>query len=151
MELALERAYADTFAARLVPDQFAAWEACRSAHRFLAYKGKEIVIYNLWFDEPKIVDRLTLSQFHCNIDTGISSLWDSELHGSVELSHTPKMVADAVFMWHVFGSDALYQPYRGKWGLSIPLAYRTRLNPTNKREGVTYALERTVFDATIGS
>lgn len=150
MELHLERAYADTFAAGLAAPDFQLWESCRSAHRLLAYKGKEIYIYQLWFDKPEIVDRLEMQEVSCSICGGFESVWTSLRRGRVTVGHTPTQVYPEVFMWHVFGSDALFKPYKGKFGLHVPVAYRTKVNPLTRQEGFTYALERSVYETTFG-
>lgn len=151
MHINTERSYADNFAYnKLTQKEFAIWESCRSAHRFLAYRGKELVIYQLLFDTPRILKTLTCTAVQLSFDAGFSTTWIDHEEAVYTIEHAPVMVHDSVFLWHVFDSQVQFLPYNGKFNAKLPLAYRSKLNPIGKEEGVIYILERSVFDNMFG-
>lgn len=146
MDLQRERQLVEMLVNRLSQVEVDEWADCGSSHRFMAYAGKELILYNLLFDKPNIQDRLTCLKFSADADAGLSSLWRSESHGQVRIGHTPTRVFPMVFLWHVFGSGIEYVPHNGRFGLRVPLALRTRANPNLAIEGATYVLERSLFN-----
>jgi hypothetical protein len=149
MHINTERSHADSHAySSLSPDEFSLWESCRSAHRFLAFQNKELVVYSLLFDEPQILSTLKCKSVAVSFDKGFSTLWEDSRGTSHLVSHAPVMVYNTIFLWHVFDSQVQYMPYNGKFSATIPLAYRSKQNPSTKQEGVVYILERSVYDST---
>jgi hypothetical protein len=148
-QLILERQYSDIFAQRLSQPAIDRWEAGRSAHRFAAYKDKQLVVFSLFYGEPQTKRVLTCTEVGLSIDNGLSSVWsDGEGH-KIEVGHTPVEVAPSVFLWHVFHSSVSYLPHKGNFEVKLPLAYRSAHNVHKHAvDGVTYILERAVFDST---
>lgn len=146
--LILERQYADSLAQHLTPAAADRWDACRSAHRFAAYEGKQLVIFNLFYDEPQTLDVLTCKSMNLDIHNGLSSTWRTGEGTSIQIGHAPVEVAKSVFLWHVFYSEVSYLPYKGKFEVKLPLAYRSQHNIHKHRTDVVpYILERAVFDS----
>lgn len=152
MDVRNERAHADTFASRgLLPDEFSRWEFCRSAHRFLAYKGKQLVVYRIWFDTPQVVETLTCQEASLSLLGGISSNWTTSSGQLIGASHTPVEIAPSCFLWHVFDSQVRFMSHDQKYSVSLPLAYKTKSHPSTMNEDHLYVLEKAVFDNTVGA
>ncbi len=146
--LLLERQYADTMAQRLDPAATDRWEACRSTHRFAGYKGKQLVIFNLFYDEPETQEVLTCIEAGMSLDGGIHTLWQRSDGKTVQVGHEPVEVHPSIFLWHIYFSEVSYTPYRGVFGVKLPLGYRSLYNIHKHRtDGVPYILERAVFDS----
>jgi hypothetical protein len=145
--LLLERQYADTLAQRLDPEASLRWEACRSAHRFAAYKDKQLVIFSLFYDEPQTLDVLTCTGAGMTLNDGTHTIWTRSDGKEIKVGHTPVEVHEGVFLWHVFYSEISYTPYLGRFSAKLPVGYRSLHNIHKHRaDGVPYILERAVFD-----
>lgn len=148
-QLLLERQYSDTFAQSLPPEAISRWEACRSAHRFAAYKDKQLVVFSLFYGEPQTMRVLTCTDVGLTMNGGLHSTWVDGDGKTVEVGHTPVEVAAGVFLWQVFYSSVSYIPHKGRFEVKFPLAYRSAHNVHKHTvEGVPYILERAVFDST---
>lgn len=146
--LLLERQYADSLAQRLTPAATDRWEACRSAHRFAAYEGKQLVIFNLFYDEPQTLDILTCKDVSLSLSGGLQTTWRTGEGQLIQVGHTPVELASSVFLWHVFFSEVSYIPYKGRFEVKLPLGYRSQHNIHKHRvDGVPYILERAIFDS----
>lgn len=145
-----ERAAADTNAHQNLPsDQLARWEACRSSHRFMAFAGKKLVAYRLLFLKPEVIDTFTCKGLDVGLSTGLSSLWESEATGQqFWVSSTPKEVAEGCFIFMLKYSALELVQHKGAQSLKFSLAYRTRTNPSAKVDGISYLLEKAVFENT---
>lgn len=145
--LALEQQYADTLSQRLDPLTTDRWQACRSVHRFAAYQDKRLVIFNLFYDEPETLDVLTCTDVGASLQDGLHTIWQRTDGKTVKVGHTPVEVHDGIFLWHTFFSGVSYVPYRGRFGMKLPLGYRSSHNIHKHRvDGVPYILEQAVFD-----
>jgi len=148
-QLLLERQYSDIFAQRLSHESVSRWEAGRSAHRFAAYKDKQLVIFSLFYGEPQTIRVLTCVDVGLTMTGGLHSTWVDGDGKTVEVGHTPVEVSNSVFLWHVFHSSVSYIPHKGNFEVKFPLAYRSPHNVHKHAiEGVPYILERAVFDST---
>ena len=151
MDVRIERIHADTFASRnLDPDSFSRWEFCRSSHRFLAYSGKSIVVYRVWFNTPQIVETLTCVEAGLSLLGGITTKWSKSSGEILSISHTPTEVAPSCFLWHVFDNQVRFLPQGKKYSVSLPLAYKTKSHPSSVNEDHLYLMEKAVFDNTVG-
>jgi hypothetical protein len=142
-----ERAVSDANALKLPLDQQLRWSECRSSHRFLAFSGKQIVVYRLSNSHPQITDQLVCKGLDVGLDTGLSSLWESQESGTqFWVSATPKEVAPSCFFWMLKHSTLDFVEFKGTKSLKFSMAYRTEKNPSAKVDGTFYLLEKPVFD-----
>lgn len=147
-----ERSVADENAQKhLQADALKRWDSCGSAHRFMAFEGKEIIAFRLLFDTPQIIDTFKCVGLDTGLKAGISSLWKSQSKGNFWVSATPVEVADNCFLWMHKYTQLEFVTYKGAKSLKFSMGYRTLLNPTNKVEGPSYLLERSVFNSTYPS
>lgn len=148
MEVSIERQHANTFASQsLDRDEYTLWEQCRSAHRFLTFKGKELFIYKFRSGSPRIVKKLTCVDTGLSFNGGFRTEWMDEDMNVVTVGHAPVMVSEQVFLWHVFDSQVEYAPHKGRFNARLPVAYRCKENPLQyQNEGVLYILERTAYE-----
>lgn len=147
MNVQEERAHADLFAsASLTPDQLALWEANRSAHRFMSFKGKELIIYRIMFDKPEIQNTLTCQEVSLNFAQGMTTTWVDSNDKVYRVGHHPTMVAEGIFLWHVFNINVLYLPHNNKWNARVSTAFRSPVNYKQAVDGCMYILEKATFD-----
>ena len=145
--LSEERSVADINSQKLPVEQQSRWDGCRSSHRFMAFAGKKLVAYRLLFLKPEVIDTFTCRGLDVGLETGLSSLWESEATGErFWVSSTPKEVATGCFLWMLKYSALELTDYKGSQSLKFSLAYRTSKNPASKVDGTTYLLEKAVFD-----
>jgi len=149
MDVSLERHYADTHASiGLNDEQHAKWEACRSAHRFMAFLGKELIVYRIFLDKPEILSTLKCVDAGFDFRRGLYTVWKNQNNQEFEVGHVPVMVADSVFLWQVFDSNVQFTPLNGKFSARVSIAYKMAKNPVTKQEGANYILEKQVFRTT---
>ncbi len=123
------------------------WDSCHSSHRFLAYQGKELVVYTVFNGRPTVLDTLVCRSVGLSTDDGFTSEWRTTSGALFSVSHTPVEILPYCFLWHAFDCQVRYYPYNGKFSTSFPLMYRTRSNPTRMNEDHTYILEQGAFSA----
>lgn len=145
-----ERLAADIAATQnLTTDSLNRWENCKSAHRFLAFQGKQLVLYKLFFQSPQISDILTCKDVKVSLVGGLVSVWESKSSGMLfEVGSTPVEVGNSCFMWMLKYSSVELADYKGSKSLKFSVAYRTAVNPEVKVDGTSYLLEKAVFDHT---
>jgi NDP-sugar pyrophosphorylase family protein len=142
-----ERYEADKSSLKLSVEQQARWSACRSTHRFMAFQDKKLVAYSLLFQRPQIIDVFTCKGLDVSLNTGLSSLWESQnTHRQFWVSATPVEVANGCFLWMLKYSSLEFVDYQDSKSLKFSIAYRTVANPTQLVDGKTYLLEKAVFD-----
>jgi len=142
----LERQFADAQAMALPDDAYRRWALALSGHRFMAWKGKRIVVYRMMLGQPHILDTLTMSSATVDMVQGLSTTWLSEVHGPLTISQTPTEVASGCFMWHNQHSVLEYVRHHNRYSLRVAMSWRTFRNPKLLEEDVTYLLEKAAFD-----
>ena len=148
-KLLIERNTADANASRLDLTQQSRWETCKSAHRFQAFKGKQLVAYRLLFLVPEIHDIFTCQELEVSLQGGLVSFWQSRNTEQVfRVSEVPEEVAPSCFLWMLKYSNLEMSSHKGQNSLRFPLGYRTTLNPETRVDGTFYLLEKAVFDHT---
>jgi hypothetical protein len=144
-----ERQVADDNALRLSPDAFSRWENCKSAHRFMAFSGKQLVLYKLMFLTPQIIDTLTCKDLSVTLAGGLLSVWESSTSKQrFTVGSQPVEVGSGCFLWMLKYSSLELSEHKGSKSLKFSIAYRTALNPEVKVDGIQYLLEKAVFDHT---
>lgn len=145
--LAIERAFASQLARdSLTPDGVDRWEACRSSHRFMAYKGKDLIIYTLIDGVPKSKSTHSCRFLSVNLEDGFKSEWKTSTGGVYYVTHEPREVANGCFIWHPFSSCVQYPEYNYRRNVRFSVCFKTTANPHTKRDNLTYILERSVFE-----
>jgi hypothetical protein len=136
---------------RLDPETLERWEGCRSAHRFMGFVNKKMIVFKFVAGKPVIVDTITCSDVSMKNSGGMASVWRSSHSDRVHnLSSVPTEVYPSVFMWHTFHSDVRYQPHKGVYNIRFSMLYRTSHSAyVVKNEGTFYILEQAMFDAEI--
>ncbi len=150
-DIRVERSNASILANRnLTEQQLLRWRNCLSAHRFLAYSNKEVVVFNVAKGVPNVLNTLVCVEAGFTLSGGLTSQWETDTDGVVELSHTPFEVGPNCFMWHAFDSQIRYFPYAGTYSANFPMVYRTKSNPNKINEDHVYMLERSAYNAKFG-
>lgn len=132
---------------QLHPEALDRWAGCRASFRFLAYKGKELVIYDFNDNKPVIKNTLTCVDVSLSFSKGIESVWLDSNNKSYTLSTVPVEVAEQLFLWHTYRSDVQYTPYNQVYSLRFSMLLRSRHNPAQKTPGFNYVLEKAAFNA----
>lgn len=143
-----ERAAAYDNAQKLPENVYQRWEACKSSHRFSAFRGKEVVAYRLLFLVPEVTNVFTCKGLDVSLEGGLSSLWEDRDKNAFWVSARPVEVADSCFFWMLKYSSLEYVEHQGSKSLKFPLCYGTVRNPQDKVDGNLYLLERAVFENT---
>lgn len=142
----LERQYAEAQALFLPQDAYRRWAIANSGHRFMAWKGKTVVAYQLVLGGPVVQDEFTLKSFSVDPTQGLSTLWTSQAHGELLVTQCPTEVAAGCFMWHNQHSVLEYVSHHNRYSLRVAMSWRTFRNPKLLEEDVTYLLEKAAFD-----
>lgn len=146
MHLSDEWTFVNASARSLPHDARARWEACRSGHTFQAFYAKQLVVYELHDDFPKILRVLTCEDLIVNLRKGTSSTWvDQDTCHEICVGHTPVEVAPSCFMWHLRRTTLDLNEYRGSHNVKFNIAYRTQANPNTREAGRIYMLEYAAF------
>lgn len=131
----------------LSPASLERWEACRSGHRLMAYSNKCLVIYNLLFDEPYVVDKLFCETASFNLEQGMTSRWKN-LEGKIlNFSSVPTEIQPSIFIWHTYLSDLQYLEHRGKFSGRFSMLYKCPNHPKIKRDDCLYIQELASYEA----
>ena len=150
-DVRFERLNAKNFAVEnLTQEQFSRWNSMGSSHRFLAYKGKELVVFTVLDGQPQISNTLICTAAGLSIEGGFHSEWETDTDGIIRIAHTPVEIANNCWLWHSFDCQVRFQPYNGVYGVSLPLVYKQRSNPERINEDHTYVLERHAYQAMFG-
>lgn len=142
----LERQYAEAQALFLSEDAYRRWAIANSGHRFMAWKGKTVVAYQLVLGGPVVQDELTLDSFSVDAIQGLSTNWASQKHGQLLVTQHPTEIAEGCFMWHNQHSTLEYVSHHNRYSLRVAMSWRTYRNPKTLDEGITYLLEKAAFD-----
>lgn len=133
---------------RLPPDAQERLIACRSSHRFMAYKNKILVIYSLIGDHPRVHDRLTCEAASISLEHGLSSTWSSSTSGeTLTIGHVPVEVAPNCFLHHTIYSAVDFLPYRNIYAAKFSLVYRTQHHPKSYKPDCLYMQELASYQA----
>lgn len=132
---------------QLDPEALDRWASCRASFRFLAYKGKELIIYDFVAGKPVIRDTLTCTDVSLSFTKGIESVWLNTEGKAHNLSTVPVEVATQLFLWHTYRSDLQYTPYNNVYNLRFSMLLRSRHNPAQQTPGFNYVLEKAAFNA----
>lgn len=132
---------------RLPLDAQHRWADCKSSHRFMAYKNKQLIIYKLVRNKPVIVDTLTCTAVDLSFADGLKSTWLNAKQIEVSIGHIPLEIYPSVFLWSTFYADLQYVPHHGIYAARFPLIYKTIHNPKLEFEDVLYIQERAPFEA----
>lgn len=77
------------------------------------------------------------------------SVWESKVSKQqIEVGSVPVELGDSCFMWMLKYSSLELVDHKGSKSLKFPIAYRTKCNPEVRSDGVSYLLEKAVFDHT---
>lgn len=127
------------------------WEACRSSHRFMAFVGKQLIVFTFGDDlKPVLKDRLTLSSLSMASDSGVASHWTNSHGNLIKVGHTPTEIAPSVFLWHTFDSNLQYVPYKGVYNLRTSMLFKSEHNVAYPRIGPHYILEWQAYQQEFG-
>lgn len=141
-----ERTAADVAAYKtLDKSQIARWERCKSAHRFMAFKGKTLVAYKLRGAAPEVLDTFTSSRLSVTLDGGLESSWTDSKGLEITLGSTPTEVAPGCFMWHPKHNTLELVDWKGGKSLRFSVMWRTAFNPSHKANGEIYLSEELAF------
>lgn len=134
---------------RLAPEAQDRWTACRSSHRFMAYKGKQLVLFTFDAEQsPKVTDRLVLSAANLSLSEGIQTTWQSEISGqTISVGSLPVEIAENVFLWTAYSSDVQFIPHKGVYGIRLPLIFQSRHNISHPTLNDVYIMELAAFEA----
>ena len=133
---------------RLTPEAQDRWAACRSSHRFMSYRGKQLVLFT--FDaelKPQVVDRLTMVDATLTIGEGLSTQWLTGDDQKLTVGSLPKEIAPNTFLWTAYSSDVQFVPHKGVYGVRLPLLFQSRHNISHPTLNSTYILELAAFEA----
>lgn len=133
---------------RLAPEAQDRWASCRSSHRFMAYRGKQLVLFT--FDaelKPQVVDRLSLVDARMTLEHGVTTVWQTGEGLKVDVGPLPTEVAPNTFLWTAYSSDVQYAPYKGVYSVRLPMLFQTRHNISHPTLNTTYILELAAFEA----
>lgn len=138
--LSLERAWAEQGAKRfLVGDNWRAWQALRSSHRFFLSVGQTLLLWAYEEDVPTIQDTLRIEDFEaCPINGLAVTAVDGAGH-KFRLDHAPQLV-HGVFLYVPRFCDLQFFTREGEAepALRFGLIARMRHNPDTRSPGVTY-------------
>jgi hypothetical protein len=144
---ALERELVALSLNHLSPAAIQRWEACKAGHRYMAYNNKCLVIYNLLFDEPYIVDKLFCEMASFNLEEGMTSRWRN-LDGKIlNFSSKPIEVQPSIFLWHTYLTDLQYLEHKGQFSGRFSMLYRCPHHPKIKRDNYLYIQELASYEA----
>lgn len=129
----------------LSKEELARWNQCRSTHRIMAYKSKEVLAFTVVEGKPVIEGTFTNDSVSLSKD-GLSSNWYDE-HGDLfTVSHSPKEIFPGCFMWHPRHNTLEVVDWYGENSLKFSVVWRTEHNPGVLVEGKSYLMEKLVFD-----
>ena len=126
------------------------FDECKSTHRFLAFRRKQLVVYRLLFDTPSVVDTLTCEEAGFDLDKGMSSVWRNASNHNITVTSIPVEVYPSVFLWHTFNSDVIYQVYKGVRSGKFSMLYRSPHHPKYRFENYIYIQELASFESEFG-
>lgn len=127
------------------------WDSCKSGHRWMAYSNKCLVIYNLLFDEPYVVDKLFCETASFDLEKGMTSKWRN-LEGKIlSFSSAPVEVQPSIFVWHTYLTDIQYLEHKGRFSGRFSMLYRCPHHPSIKREDTLYIQELASYEAEFGA
>jgi hypothetical protein len=131
---------------RMEPEAQERWEANKSSHRFMTFKGKQLVLFTLdTEDKPVLKDKLTMQAISLSDTAGITSTWTTADHKVVQIGHIPVEVAPSIFLWHTYTSDVQYTPHKGVYNIKASMLFKTPHNISHKHMGPVYMLEVAAF------
>ena len=128
------------------------FQACKASHRFMAFIGKQLIIYKVAEDGTACdVIKLTCKDVYVDGNEGFASEWvteptDTEDSVIYSIDYTPTELAPGVFMWTTFNSSVQMTSHRGQKSLRFSMLYSCGLHPATKVQGVHYIQERAAFD-----
>ena len=134
---------------QLAPEAASRFEGCRVSHRFMAFQGKELVVYKLFIGKPSVVSVLSCRGASLDFTNGISSMWATP-DRMLTVGHTPIEVAPSVFLWHTYHSDLQYVPHKGVYATRFSMLFKAKHHPSVKIDGEIYIQERAGFDMEFG-
>lgn len=141
-----ERTVADIAAySSLTGEQLAKWELCRSTHRFMAFKSKQLVVYRLDGAAPEILDTFTNTSLSIDLSRGLESTWQGLDGKEILVGHKPLEVAPGCFLWHPKHNTLEYVDWKGGKSLRFSAMWRTAFNPAKKVPGHVYLIEAIAF------
>lgn len=138
--LNLERAWAEQGAKRaLQGDNWKAWQALRSSHRFFISVGQTLFLWAFESDTPTIQDTLRIEDFEACPINGLSITAVTGAGKEYRLDHTPQQV-QGVFLYVPRFCDLQFFTREGEAEptLRFGLIARMRHNPDTRSPGVTY-------------
>lgn len=146
-----ERTVADIAAyASLSGEQLAKWESCKSTHRFMAFKSKQLVAYRLYGGLPDILDVLTNTGLSIDLERGLESSWQGRDGSTLLIGHKPVEIAPSCFLWHPKHNTLEYVDWKGGKSLRFSLMWRTAFNPAKKVTNEVYLSESIAFARNFG-
>lgn len=132
---------------QVVPESAERFLHAKASHRFLAFIGKQLVVYQL--DDagvPKDVKTLICKDVYLEGNMGMASKWEFTTGESFEFSHTPVEISKGVFLWHTFHSTVHMGSHKGVDSVRFSMLYACPKHPLAKDTGVTYIQERAAYD-----
>jgi hypothetical protein len=145
IDAATERELASSRLWKLEPEALTRWESCKASHRFMSFKDKSLIIYQLVAGKPVTREVLQCQALGASLEAGVYSTWEDKDGCSLQLSSAPVEVYDGIFLWHTFGSDLQYVPYRQVFGLRFSMILRSQYHPDHIVEGANYIQELAAF------
>lgn len=132
---------------KLEPEAQDRFNACKASHRFMAFRGKDLIVYEVIAGKRTIAETFSCKSVSLSIVDGMESVWSSAYGEDVRVSHTPVEIAPSVFMWHAYCSEVQYLPYKGIYTARFPLIYKCQHHPKMRLENTLYIQERAMYDS----
>jgi hypothetical protein len=123
------------------------WDGCKAGHRYMCYSNKCLVIYNLLFDEPYIVDKLFCESASFNLEQGMTSRWRNMEGKLLSFSSLPVEVQPSIFLWHTYYTDIQYTEHKGRFSGRFSMLYKCAHHPKIKRNDCLYIQELASYEA----
>ena len=134
----------------LHPVAFLRWTRCNSSHRFQAYKGKSLILFKLNNGTPEIKDTLTCREVEVSFKGGLVTHWRSKSLGDFAVGAQPVELVDNVFLWMPKYATVALHEYREGTSATVPVVWKTAMNPATKVDGIFFLMERRAFEDTYG-
>jgi hypothetical protein len=128
----------------LPPPALQRWSENRTSYRFMAYAGKQLLIYKASeLGEKVYLDTLTCEGVTYDTSEGLATTWSSsESDTKHTITHRPCEVADSVFLWHTFLTDLQFTPHMGEYTASFSMLCKSAYHPDYLVAGSLYVQEK---------
>lgn len=138
-----ERVWSEAAAADDLDSQaYQEWLGLRSTHRFVACRGKKLILWRCGAGTAKIVKSFVIDEIGLAWAGMLACLQDSS-GARVTVGHSPARLAEGVFLWLPYYNDVQF--LQGNM-LKFSMVCRQRLNPSTKMPGTLFLSESGPFN-----